>query len=665
MSITIKASEKLQEVRMKLVLLAVLLSLSFGRHALAAPPLEAYGRLPEIETMGLSPSGKRYAFIASNGDTRRLGVVEDGKVILINEFGNIKLRGFEWVGEDRLLVEQTATLNRPLDLTQAHELSTYINIDLRAKKAAPMISTGKKVANVVIDDAGTVNIEGQAYKYFTGLALAWSKAQLQQGNGYFFEGDHRNLYRINLESGDVTLRARGGEGPGFDWVVGNDGEVLAHSVYDNTTGKWRLYAGEGSKTLLLERTVKDGRGRIHLHALGRKPNTVWISDSTNGWPVYEEISIPDGKSEILLPGVNVAYFQYDPDSRLGIGAALLDEPGGIFFDEKLQARFKGTRKAFPDHQMQLVSFSRNLEHLLVLTDGGDDSGTYWLVNITTGSATPVGRKYPDVGPKDVGPVRRIEYRAADGSGIHAVLTLPPGRKAEKLPLVMLPLDNPVGGHVDVGFNWVAQAFASAGYAVLQPEHRGSSTSREFMAAGYGQLGAAMQTDLSDGIAALAAQGIVDPGRVCIVGNSYGGYAALAGATLQHDIYRCVVSIGGPGDLPEFYRTLAERYGSQSDATRFWTSLAGAEQDRSRVLRERSPAGLAAQASAPVLLIHGKDDTVVPFAQSEKMAAALRAADKPVELVELAGEDHWLSLGETRKAMLKAAVEFVKKNNPPG
>jgi dipeptidyl aminopeptidase/acylaminoacyl peptidase len=173
----------------------------------------------------------------------------------------------------------------------------------------------------------------------------------------------------------------------------------------------------------------------------------------------------------------------------------------------------------------------------------------------------------------------------------------------------------------------------------------------------------MQTDLSDGITALAKDGTIDPKRVCIVGASYGGYAALAGVTLQQGVYRCAVSVAGLADLRAFFSWQSERHGYKSDATRYWRAVLGADKDGSAVMATLSPALAAARSDAPILLIHGKDDTVVPIEQSEAMASALRHAGKPYEYVIMKGEDHWLSREATRIEMLKAAVAFVQKCNP--
>ena len=228
-----------------------------------------------------------------------------------------------------------------------------------------------------------------------------------------------------------------------------------------------------------------------------------------------------------------------------------------------------------------------------------------------------------------------------------------------MPVILLPHGGPTS-HDEETFDWWAQAFAALGYAVFQPNFRGS-TNRDvaFKRAGHGEWGRKMQTDVSDGLAHLASQGIVDPKRACIVGASYGGYAALAGITVQQGLYRCAVSVAGVSDLSMMVSTDIVESGSDPTLKRNLKAEIGS----GRKLKDVSPLRLAAKADAPVLLIHGKDDTVVPYRQSAVMADALKDAGKPHELVTLNGEDHWLSKSDTRMKMLQATVDFVKKHNP--
>jgi dipeptidyl aminopeptidase/acylaminoacyl peptidase len=232
-------------------------------------------------------------------------------------------------------------------------------------------------------------------------------------------------------------------------------------------------------------------------------------------------------------------------------------------------------------------------------------------------------------------------------------------------LILVPHGGPAARDT-AEFDWIGQALASRGYAVLQPEFRGSDGfGWAHMAAGFGQWGRKMQSDLADGVRFLASQGTIDPKRVCIVGASYGGYAALAGAALPSDkgIYRCAVADSGVADPRGMLKWVQDRY--REDAVlRYWDRFMGVTSPDDPKLSEISPLAHAADVSVPVLLIHGKDDTVVPIEQSEQMAAALQAAGKPVTFVKLNREDHWLSNAETRQRMLAETVKFLEANNPP-
>ena len=198
--------------------------------------------------------------------------------------------------------------------------------------------------------------------------------------------------------------------------------------------------------------------------------------------------------------------------------------------------------------------------------------------------------------------------------------------------------------------------------MFQPNFRGSTNRDDaFRRAGNGEWGAKMQTDLSDGLRALADKGIVDPKRACIVGASYGGYAALAGVTLQHGIYRCAVAVAGVSDLGDMY---AEDYRESGEAKISKVRLIEQLGPKDR-WADRSPRRHAAEADAPILLIHGKDDTVVPYSHTARMADALKDAHKPYEVVTLPGEDHWLSRAAEPAADARGGGRLRGKAQPAG
>ena len=645
--------------------LAGFLGLAQGAIA-APPPVEAYGKLPGIEFVKMAPGGTRYAFVATVGEKRQLFVsTTDNKPLQVLDIGQTKIRELEWAGDDHVMVfySRLATLGPQFNVWQA-ELGTWVVLNVVTGKSFQVFhEQGNKIGGFVQGEYGTAQVDGHWYGWFGGRTCDASR------NGCYESELHNypDLYRVDLDSGTPTLAAYGS----FDsrgWLVSSTGEVAARASYDGRNGDWRLMAGKAEGEALAGGT--SDFGGVRRLAFGRTSDSVLteipIGDDRNGGYGYRELSIG---SKPAAPGADTAHMAepiIDPTSHLWIGEFLRnDEKEAVFFSPALQAKWQGTRKAFPNNIVHLVSWSADFTRLIVETEGGDDSGTYWLVDIPKHAADPIGSPYADVKNSDVGPVQMIDYKASDGLGLHGVLTFPPGRQPKSLPLVVLPHGGPEERDYP-GFDWWAQAYASRGYAVFQPNFRGSGDyGVELRNAGFGEWGRKMQTDISDGIAELAKRGVVDPKRACIVGGSYGGYAALAGVTVQHGLYRCAVSVAGISDLAGmlvYQHKLAA--GPTSAALRYWRAFMGVDNSSDNRLAAISPAALADKADAPILLMHGKDDTVVPIDQSETMESALKRAGKPVELVEMKNEDHWLSREETRIEMLKAAVAFVEKYNPP-
>jgi len=284
---------------------------------------------------------------------------------------------------------------------------------------------------------------------------------------------------------------------------------------------------------------------------------------------------------------------------------------------------------------------------------------YYLVDFAKGTADIAGEAYPSLAQVPMGELEVISYKARDGVEIPAYVTLPPSAPKQPLPMIVLPHGGPAARDYPE-FDYLAQFLATRGYVVLQPQFRGSTGFGEaFRQAGYRQWGLLMQDDITDGVRAMIERKIADPSRVCIVGASYGGYAALAGVTYTNSLYRCAASISGVSDLPKLIQTQTAQYGDESDAAGDLRDLIGSPLSSNVI--NRSPARAAVNVTANVLLIHGIDDSVVPFEQSELMDKALKSAGRPSTLITLKGEDHWLSRSETRTQVLIELEKFLAEN----
>lgn len=247
----------------------------------------------------------------------------------------------------------------------------------------------------------------------------------------------------------------------------------------------------------------------------------------DGDRVWRSVSLQDGKLGGIVAGSEgLNGVLDDPVTHRMIGGYREDDQTDyVFFSPQLKDRWASVVSAYSGEHVELISTSADMTKFVVQIDGPENGYRYALVDMNTARATPLGYVY--AGLKDSMETRRITYEAADGLKIPAYLTLPAGRPATKLPLIVFPHGGPAARD-SLEFDWWAQAMAAQGYAVLKPNYRGSTTTHAFVTAGYNEWGRKMQTDLSDGVRYLAKQGIIDPARVCIVGASYGGYAALAG-----------------------------------------------------------------------------------------------------------------------------------------
>ena len=629
--------------------------------ALPTPaPLTAYGALPSLELVQVSPSGRRLAFVTVSGEQRVLVLLDLETRAQIGgvDVGQAKVRDLEWIGEERVLITTSKTETVPqLGLFNAELFSGQI-YDPGANRIVAMLANSRGLFPALFSTPDVIDAAGGSQV----LVRAFS-----------FENPERtDLFSIDLATG----RARLAEVMGVavtDYILGADGESIARSEYEPRSQTWSLYLRQGGSF----RKTWDTTAPIdqpNLMGLGLSGDSVVLaaerpdlSQPGREDAEFFDVNLASGDWRAVRFDFNPQALVFHPATHRLMGATRLDDDGRryAFADPQARQLWETALRAFAGRSPELVSWSDDLKKAVVFTSGPRDSGSYHLLDLDAARVTPAGGAYSAITPDQVAPVRSITYAAGDGLQIHGFLTLPPGREdARGLPLVVLAHGGPASRDI-VGFDWWGQALASRGYAVLQANFRGSTGyGDEFMEAGYGEWGRKMQTDLSDGVRYLAEQDLIDPRRVCIVGASYGGYAALAGVTVQQDIYRCAVSVAGISDLRRMVEEEASDGARRENVTvRYWNRFMGADRLGDRSLDERSPVKLAEQAGAPILLLHGRDDSVVPIDQSRIMANALRRAGKPVEFVELEGEDHWLSRGDTRQRMLTETVAFLQANNP--
>jgi len=614
-------------------------------------PLAAFGRLPSLEDVVISPDGTKLAFVKTNGDTRNLAVVPLNKHELLGgaHVGDVKLRDIEWVDDDNILATISTTSRPPFGfIGPTREWFQLANFNISKLKISPLSFDVNNVEtfNVVTGDTSLRQVSGHPMLYTRGYCVN--------------EGTVPCLFSFAYPDRHVRLVDQAWE-PDTEWLVDEEGKIAAQFTYHDSKKLWEIRTHKnGHWTLAASGTAPidmpdmlgfsaDGGALIVRFVVNGDPE--WrplnLSDSTWGPPLAKGASfsrvIEDRKTGRIIGGIHE------------VGSS-----GYVFFDNELQAHWNAVLRAFPDERVQLESHSDDFSRLVLKVFGPRDGYVYALYDWYAHHATILGPIYEEITAPAA--VKEISYPAADGLTIPAFLTLPQAVPAKDLPLIVLPHGGPASADT-LDFDWWSQALAAQGYAVLQPNFRGSILDSKFLQAGYGEWGRKMQTDLSDGVRYLAHAGVIDPKRVCIVGASYGGYAALAGVTIESGVYRCAVSVAGISDLRRFRKwTIANESGGLGQ--RYWDRFMGTADQKDPALIAISPIEHAGAVTVPVLLIHGRDDTVVPFEQSDVMESALKRAGKSVTLVTMKHEDHWLSRGETRLQMLQSTVDFLKANNPP-
>jgi dipeptidyl aminopeptidase/acylaminoacyl peptidase len=636
----------------------------------APPPVAAFGRTPAIESVALSPSGNLVAWVSNEGTDPLIHIFDLTKAATRNRFApppDVKLRGLSWFNDETLFIHGSVA-GRPGGLRGVtYEWYRTLALDIATGKSRMLLHVGGLTTLVTGSDLLSMrtpepnkvimaswNFSAANYRETTGSRLTGGRKD---------EGWTYDVYKVDTQSGEPHL-VRGGTPFTREWAVDATGEPIARTEWHADRSQFTLMYGRGTTWNKIFATnsgeapdllglASDGSGILIRGTLNRPHVAIWRVPLDGAAPV---VVVGDDNSDI-------AALIRDPYSDAILGAwSSGTEPKVFWLDDKARARAEGLNKTFGGKPADLIGRSADGTRALVAVGTHATPDTFYLIDYKKGTADIVGEEYPALEKVPLGEVREFTYKARDGYDVPAFLTLPPGIGGKQLPLVVLPHGGPESRDTR-DFDWLAQFLASRGYAVLQPQFRGSTGYGEaHRKAGYRQWGALMQDDVSDGVKALIEQGIADSARVCIAGASYGGYAALAGSVFTPDLYACAISINGVSDLPAMLGFQKTRGGEESDSLAYWKEHIGPVTDPA--LAAKSPARVAVRVRAPILLLHGVDDSVVPVDQSRNMAKALKTANKPHTFIELPGEDHWLSRSTSRIRVLTEMEKFLAEHLQP-
>ncbi|KHS46906.1 putative peptidase [Novosphingobium subterraneum] len=632
--------------RFTVLFVAIVAFATSSSPALAERPVADFAHLPMIEAPSISPNGKLVVAMASIAGKQELVIIKaDGGGLQARlPVKDVDVRYVRWVNDEWLIatvgVEIPATggmgLGTRLIAFRTDGSDAHFLIDRRdggagfsmadvlwvARDGSPRILLASQTSFYLSDEGFWPNVSMVDVATNTFSKLVWPREGVQDwyadrdGNvrlGIGIEKDglrYRALYRAsNKDNFDEFANVRRTEELIVPDVILADGSAIAFSTRSGTNAAYKL----DLKTMQVGEKLFDAGA-------------------------YDMSNLYLDKEQTRVLGYGFTDTRYRT----------------VWIDEgrkKIQAQLEAN---FPGKLVRIVSLSRDEKVLLFKVESPSAPGAYYVFEAGQ-PLTRLALENPTLGTRALAPVKTVAYKARDGMDLTAVLTLPAGVDAKNLPVIVMPHGGPAARD-DESWDWWAQFLADRGYAVIQPNFRGSSGfGTAFQQAGAGQWGYRMQDDVDDALAYLGKEGIGDVKRACVVGGSYGGYVAMRAAERNPDLYRCAISYAGVADLPEMIKYDRNFVGGLG-TTEYWRS-------RAEDLSDVSPINHASRTSIPILVIHGKKDRRVPFAQSKTYVDRLKKAGKAHEFFIQPEGDHFFSREEDRLTFLTQMEAFLDKHNP--
>ncbi|WP_448249525.1 alpha/beta hydrolase family protein [Thalassotalea agariperforans] len=464
----------------------------------------------------------------------------------------------------------------------------------------------------------------------------------------FNDGVGHSVVKVAITKKGKTKIIRRPKRKIIHWVTDAEHQVRIGLDLDETT--YTVYElledGNLKKLWQFEAFSKE---QIWPRGFGKDNNVLYVETLYEGKDAIFKVDLTDPKLEKEL-----VFYHQERDVSGGLRRSKeTREYVGIgyhYWDAKYKAFIKAIDKALPDTDNLLLDKSKDGNNYILFASSDNEPGMYLIGDRKNKTLELFAYKYQKLAPELLAKKEKISYLARDGLKIEGFLTYPQGNKKENLPTIIFPHGGPIS-YDDGGFDYWTQFFANKGYAVLQMNFRGSSGyGFNFMQQGLAAWGQAMQDDVEDGTRWLIKEGIANKDKICIIGASYGGYAALMGAIKTPELYQCVVSFAGVTDVEALVK--AHRSYTNYDIVKKQIG------DDFSKLWDVSPQKHADKIKAPVLLIHGTKDRVVRVEQSEDMFDELEDEDKQVEYLEIEKADHYLSNNEHRLQTFGAMDKFL-------
>lgn len=627
-------------------------------------PIATFAKRPFMQNPRISPDGSKIVVQMSHEKKGYLGLIDLSKpnsppdfFIETSEFrdvGDRTVAAWRWVGNDNVVLTMAS---RELIYGQRYDVTRLVAYNVKTKKLTPLAwdqATGQAADILWIDHAtGHFLLERQSEAYGT------ERWQLPE------------VVNVDVATGKFTIVQR--PNPIVEeWIADGKGVIRAARGSDPDSGKERLMYRSGPDEQL--HTVANAADATFTDAnivpslFLEEPDTAIALSNKDGFRKLYKVNLKTmtlGPVLFERPGYDVENGVYANAARnrlVGVGVV---EKGDreYWFDGDLKAIQANLDEAFGAGNAHIESRDLKDEKLIVFVGTPAQPGTYYLYDTTTGNIGIVGRVRPEFGDAKLNPMSTIVYTARDGLKIPAVVTMPRHRLGQKnLPVVVLVHGGPFGVRQKEEFGpfpW-HQALAEQGYVVIEPNYRGSGGyGKDFVLKGRAPegYGGTMQDDDNDAVAWFAAQGIVDPKRACVMGWSYGGYAAARGAQRDPQVWRCAIAGAGVYDLPMMKTSDTAMLGSFN--ARFQATAAN--------LADISPARHTDMKWAPILIVAGARDQRIPIEQPHTLVSRLKGAGKrdneDYRYIEQPQGTHNLPYEDVAAQWLEESNKWLARWNP--
>jgi dipeptidyl aminopeptidase/acylaminoacyl peptidase len=610
----------------------------------AAPGIADFAGDVDFLMPSISPDGNQVAMVTRAENTRVLVVLDSvkrerrGLMAAITDTFELSWCSFK--ANDRLLCGLRGT---QFAAGQPYPVSRMVAID----------TTGKAKPKVLVQNGSN------GMSQYQDRITDW---QMQDPRHVLIELTDEysvfpTVHALDIYTGltSVVQRARS---PILSWTTDRTGVVRFGAGFDNNKATYITRdSADGSWRTLAKWEL--GEGDFEALGFGPTPGTLLVNASHNGRDAIFEMDLNEKANRQLLfadPEVDVGGPIYWPADRRIVGFRYdNDKPQRMVFDAQAKGIFDAIDGVLPNAVNYVIDSSADGRKLLIASSKDTRPTDFHVLDLDQKKMNRVASANPALANAQLAPMQPVRIKAPDGKMLPGYLTLPVGSSGKKVPMIVYPHGGPhVRDHW--GFDEMVQFFASRGYAVLQVNYRGSTGyGYEWYDAGLQNWGTVMVDDISAATRWAIAEGIADPAHTCIVGWSYGGYAALMSAVREPDLYRCSVSIAGVSDLKALANEDGRFYGGRKAVNR----ILGTDTDE---LKAGSPLRSPEKIKVPVLLVHGDDDIQVLVDHSKRMARALDGAKKKYELVIIKDGNHSLSRFEWRTTLLTKLEAFLAANN---